>query len=136
MKHITCSLRAPAIISFLLVLPFMLLDLMLNLANRLHALSLKHALDFAVLFGLLWLLPTAFLVILLPLVRNGRAGNNLMAHPPSLIVRAALLAFIALSWAGLLRDQLPCFLVYWLLATSSSISQATLCITSQLTRKD
>ncbi len=88
MKQITSSLRAPAIISFLLVLPFMILDLVFKVTHRLHALSLKHALDFAVLFGLLWLLPTTFLVILMPLVRNVRAGNTLMAHPLSLLLRA------------------------------------------------
>ncbi len=56
MKHITSNLRAPALISFLLVLPFMIFDWMFNVANRQHALSPKHVLDFAVLFGLLWLL--------------------------------------------------------------------------------
>ena len=110
MKHITSNFRAPAIISFLLVLPFMILDLVFNGATRLQALSLKHALDFAVVFGLLWLLPTSFLVILMPIVRNVRAGNNLMAHPPSLMLRAAVFALIVLLWAGILLDQLPCFL--------------------------
>ena len=110
MKHMTSNLRAPGTISLLLVLPLMILDVMLNGATRLHALSLKHALDFAVLFGLLWLLPTTFLVILMPLVRNVQAGNNLMAHPLSLVLSTAVLALIALFWGGILLDQLPCFL--------------------------
>lgn len=110
MKHSTSSLKAPAIMSFLLVLPFMILDLVFNVTHRLHALSLKHALDFAVLFGLLWLLPTTFLVILMPLMRNVRAGSDLMAQPLSLMLRAAVLALITLFWGGILLDQLPCFL--------------------------
>ena len=110
MKQSMSSLKAPAIMSFLLVLPFLVLDLVLKVTLRLHALNLKHALDFAVVFGLLWLLPTTFLVILMPLVRNVRAGNDRMAQPLRLMLRAAVLALIALFWGGILLDQLPCFL--------------------------
>ena len=110
MKNITTNLRAPAIISLLLVLPFMILEFMFNVVHRIHALSLKNALDFTVLFGLLWLLPTAFLVILMPIVRNVRAGNNLMAHPIDLLLRVAFLALTVMMWGGILIDQLPCFL--------------------------
>ena len=110
MNNITTHLRAPAIISFLLVLPFMILEFMFNVVHRIHALSLKNALDFTVLFGLLWLLPTAFFVILMPIVRNVRAGNSLMAHPINLLLRVACLALIAMLWGDLLIDQLPCFL--------------------------
>ncbi len=104
MKHITSSLRAPAIMSFLLVLPFMILEFMFNVATRINVL------DFTVLFGLLWLLPTAFLLILMPIVRNVRAGTNLMLHPVGLLLRVALLALIAWAWGALVIDQLPCFL--------------------------
>ena len=110
MKQSTSSLKAPAIISLLLVLPFMMLDVVFNGAPSLHALRPEHALDFAVLFGLLWLLPTTFLVLLMPLVRSFRAGNDLMAQPLRLVLRAAVLALIALFWGGILLDQLPCFL--------------------------
>ncbi|HSH82214.1 MAG TPA: hypothetical protein VLA19_27115 [Herpetosiphonaceae bacterium] len=110
MKQITSNLRAPALISVLLVLPFMILDWMFKVAPGLHPLRLRHALDFVVLFGLLWLLPTTFLVILMSIVRDVRAGNNLVVHPICLMLSAAVFALIALFWAGLLLDQLPCFL--------------------------
>ena len=33
-----------------------------------------------------------------------------MAHPTNLLFRVAFLALIAIIWAGILIDQLPCFL--------------------------
>lgn len=62
------------------------------------------------LFGLLWLLPAAFLIILLPVVQNVRAGNRMMAKPIQLLLRVALIALIAMLWGVILLDQLPCFL--------------------------
>ena len=88
----------------------MVLEFMFDVVHSIHARSLKNALDFTVLFGLLWLLPTAFLVILMPIVRNVRAGNNLMAHPIDLLLRVAFLAITAMMWGGIVVDQLPCFL--------------------------
>lgn len=81
MKHSLTSLRLPAIISFLIVLPFMLLEFMFVIVKRLNTFSLRNALDFIVLFGFLWLGLAAIILILMPLVRNRRAGNNIMAKP-------------------------------------------------------
>ena len=80
MKNILTNLRLPAIISFLIVLPFMLLDFMFVIVKRLNTFSLRNALDFTVIFGFLWLGLAAIILILMPIVRNIRVGNNCMAN--------------------------------------------------------
>ena len=102
MKNLLASLKSPALVSFLLVLPFMLLEWV----NRRN---LNEGFPFP-LFGILWLLPLGFLLILTPIVRKVRAGKNLMAKPISLLFGLAALIFIALIWGSLVMDQLPCFL--------------------------
>jgi hypothetical protein len=81
MKNILTSLRSPAIISFLILVPFMLLDFTFNIVKRLNTFSLRNALDLIVIFGFLWLGLAAILLILMPIVRTLRAGNTLMAAP-------------------------------------------------------
>ncbi len=103
MKNIFPNLGSAALISFLLVLPFAILDFLLQPLRR------QNVLDHIVLFGLLWLLPVTFIVILVPIVRTVRAGNNIMANPINLLLRVAFLALIAMIWGGILIDQLPCF---------------------------
>ena len=81
MKNILTNLKLPAIISFLIVLPCMLLDVMFVIVKRPNTFSLRNALDFVVLFGFLWLGLAAIILILMPIVRNMRAGSNNMANP-------------------------------------------------------
>ena len=103
MKTITTNLRSAALISFILVVPFMILELV-NRRNLPESFP-------SVLFGFLWLLPVTFIVILMPIVRNARAGSSIIiANPISLSFRVAFLILIALVWGSLLIDQLPCFL--------------------------
>jgi hypothetical protein len=108
MKTLLSSLKLPALVSTLLVLPFLVLELSLSTDNR--APAAKYALDMAVLFGVLWLLPLAFMAGLLPIVRGLRAGQAVMQHPGRLLVRVGLLALVACVWSAILVDQLPCFL--------------------------
>jgi hypothetical protein len=110
MKNILANLRSAAIISFLLVLPFAILEFMFNIAYKPTALSLKKALDLTVLFGLLWLLPVTFITILLPMVRNVQVGNRIMARPIHFLLSVAFLALIAIMWGGIVIDQWPCFI--------------------------
>lgn len=65
--------RLPAIISFLLVSPFMILE-WVNRENFSEGFPI-------LLFGFLWLLSTAFIAILMPIVRNVWAGNKILANP-------------------------------------------------------
>ncbi|MCA1614142.1 MAG: hypothetical protein LC800_08340, partial [Acidobacteria bacterium] len=92
MKTITTDLRAAAIISFILVLPFMILEALNNTITRQNGPGLM------LLFGVLWLLPTAFIVILMPIVRAVRAGDSILANPIILLFRVAFLALIATTW--------------------------------------
>jgi hypothetical protein len=102
MKTISLNLILPAIISFALVLPFMILELV----NRREF----HESFPIQLFVIMWLLPVAFILILMPIVRNVRTGNSLMAHPVILVIRVVFLVFIAIMWTRTVIDQMPCFM--------------------------
>lgn len=108
MKHqigsIVTNLGAAALVGLILVLPFVILEALNNTITR------QNAPGLAVLFGLLWVLPTAFIVILMPIVRTARAGTSILANPLSLLFRVAFLSLIVMMWTGIVNDQLPCFL--------------------------
>jgi hypothetical protein len=82
MKNLLINFRLPAIISFLIILPLMILEFMFVIVKRLQF-DLRDALDSIVIFGFLWLGVAAILLILMPIVRGIRirAGNNSMADP-------------------------------------------------------
>ena len=102
MKGLAINLRPAALISLLLVLPFAALEALNNTITR------QSAPGLVVLFGLLWLLPTAFILTLVPLVRTVRDGSDVRANPVGLLLRVAFLAALALVWGGILTDQMPC----------------------------
>lgn len=104
MKAITTNLRLAALISLVIVMPFAVLELLSTGINQ------QNAPGLAVLFGVLWLLPTVFMSILMPLVRNLRAGNSILANPVSLLFKVVFLALIVIVWGSIVIDQLPCFL--------------------------
>ncbi|MCA1601141.1 MAG: hypothetical protein LC776_05710 [Acidobacteria bacterium] len=104
MKTFTKNLGLAAIVSFILVLPFAILEVLNNTITR------QNAPGLILLFGVLWLLPTAFIVILTPLVRTVRAGNSIWANPVKLLFKVGCLALIATIWGWGFIDQLPCFL--------------------------
>ena len=104
LKNIATNLKAAAMISFFLVLPFAILESLNQTITR------QNAPGLILLFGVLWLLPTAFIVILAPIVRSVRAGNNILTNPVALLFRVAFLVFIAWFWGSLFIDQLPCFM--------------------------
>ena len=102
MKILLNDFKTAAFISFFLVFPFMIVELV----NRRN---FHEAFPFP-LFGILLLLPIIFILILSSIVRNVRAGNNIMANPIIFWLSIAFLALIFSVWAGTLIDQLPCFL--------------------------
>jgi hypothetical protein len=104
MKAIATDLRTPALGSFILVLPFAILEL----ANT--TLTRQNAPDLVFLFGLLWLLPMTFLAVLTPVVQNVRAGRRAAANPARLFLSVAVVLVLALVWGSLVVDQMPCFL--------------------------
>jgi len=84
-KSILNDFKTAAFISFWLVFPFMILQLV-NRRNFYEEFPFP-------LFGILLLLPIIFVVILSPIVRNVRAGNNIIANP---IIFVRSIAFLAL----------------------------------------
>lgn len=95
------DLRSAALISFILVVPFLILESVNTTLTR------QNAPGLILLFGLLWLLPTAFLLILFPMARKLHAGST---NPVIVVPAVAFMVVLALAWGGLLIDQMPCFL--------------------------
>jgi hypothetical protein len=102
MQTLLTNFRLPALISFLLVIPFMIMEV----ANR-RNLSEGFPIP---LFVIMWLLPLLFILTVTPIIRNVRAGNSLLATPILLLVRVVFLSFLVWMWFGILLDQMPCFL--------------------------
>ncbi len=104
MKTVTKDLGSAAIISFILVLPLAILEALNNSITR------ENASGLILLFGVMWLLPTVFIVLLRSIIRTVRAGATLMAKPIFLLFKVVSLVLIATVWGWGLIDQLPCFL--------------------------
>ena len=103
MQAILTNLRAPALISFLLILPFMILEVV-NRRNFNEGFPIP-------LFVFMWVLPILFIVTLMPVVRNlRRAGNSLMASPVNLLIRVVIFVLIAWMWTSIIIYQMPCFM--------------------------
>jgi len=105
MKHWLIPLSTATLFGLLLIAPFAFMEWSNN--PRIQSGEFKFPI---VLFFGLWLMPTIFFLAATPLVRGIRAGEAILAHPVSLLLRVGLLAFVALGWLNLLRDQMPCFL--------------------------
>jgi len=103
MKNILTNLSLSAIISFLIVLPFMILEF----ATRSDA---PRANASMMLWIILLLLPMLFILTMIPIVRNLRAGNSIVANPISLLLRVVFSAWLVWMWFDLVIDQMPCFL--------------------------
>lgn len=95
---------AAALISLMLLAPFVVLEFLNNTVTRRNAPAL------VVLFGLLWLLPAAFVMLLMPMVRTARGESSAPASPLGLLLRITFMVLIAGIWAVLVVDQLPCFM--------------------------
>ena len=103
MKNTLTNLSSSAIISFLIVLPFMILELATrsNLPRSNASISL---------FVIMWILPMLFILTVMPIVRNLRARNSIVANPISLLLRVVFSAYLVWLWFGFVIDQMPCFL--------------------------
>jgi hypothetical protein len=104
-RRILTTFGAAALFSLILGAPFAFLEIHNNAAVGSSSLHFPFA-----LFVVLWLLPTAFFLIVAPIVRSLRAGEKVLAHPVALLFRVALLILLATAWGGLINDQMPCFL--------------------------
>ena len=95
------NLRAPAIIGFLITLPFAILEIVHQKANPGFPIRL---------FGVLWLSSALFVATLSPIISYLRAGGKLLDHPFSLLTRLIVLFMLGAMWFGIISDQMPCFL--------------------------
>ena len=101
-KNILSNFKIPAIISLILVIPFMVMEFV----NRRQ---FNEGYPFA-LFFVLWILPFLFILIVMLLARDAKAGVDILARPISLGVKVASMLLIALLWFSLVADQMPCFM--------------------------
>lgn len=93
-----------SLVSVALVSPFVVLELLNNGLNS------GRTLDYVLLFGLLWALPLAFLVVAAQVLRGLRSGRPFLRSPVVFSVKLAILLLVAVAWVGIVNDQLPCFM--------------------------
>jgi len=103
-RQMVTDMKTPAIIGLILIGPWLILETWRATLDR------QNATGLVILFALLWFLPAAFVWALVPVVRSVREGSSLAAAPVALMLRFTFLVLIAAVWAGILVDQLPCFL--------------------------
>ena len=106
MNNIVTNLRLPALISFLIMLPFTILEWATRSNDPSHPRSNLDITGYVTM----WLLPILFILLLMPIVRNIRAGKNIMANPVFLLFRVVFLVILLKAWAAFIIDQWPCFL--------------------------
>ena len=97
------NIRSAALIGFLMVLPFILLEAITTSGFATVGFPLA-------LFIGMWLSAAVFVLTLIPIMRIIRAGSITTANPLFLVLGIVLMAFIAWGWVGLIIDQMPCFL--------------------------
>ena len=83
-------MKAAALVSTILVLPFLILEAVNTTLTR------ENAQGLVVLFGVLWAVPLLFVLLL-------------RAHG-WLAVRVVVMIALAVFWGSLVIDQMPCFL--------------------------
>ena len=120
MKTILTNPKSSAITSFLLALPFVILFLPLMLGVELSFGPLEpllrmpvdrpNVIGSAIVLGAWLLLLVAFIVSLVPIVRNVRAGNSITAYPVNLLLAVATLLFITMFVGAIIVDQYPCWI--------------------------
>ena len=95
-------LTTPAVVSSILVLPFLILELVTRRSyDEVFPIPL---------FALLWLLPLSFTIVVMPILRALPGGATSGLPRLRLIPRLLLLILIAWLWLGIVVDQMPCFL--------------------------
>jgi hypothetical protein len=107
MQTIITNLRSSALISFLLILPFMIMEVVNRQSFRVSG---KESFPFP-LFGILWFQAILFVLSLMLILRNlRRAGNKPLVNAVFLLIGIAFLVSTAWAWGSWIIDQMPCFL--------------------------
>ncbi len=121
MENTISNQKSAAIIGFLLAMPFALVLLIEvsgiePLNSFFKALTTEadgyrlNAFGRTLTLGALLLLPLGFIISLVPIVRNVRAGYGFAANSVNLLITVALFIFIATLVIGFIIDQYPCWI--------------------------
>ena len=121
MENIISNNKSSAIIGFLLAMPLAVLLLIMiydiePLTGFYKTLTTEadgYRINvFGRIFeiGALLLLPLGFIISLVPIVRNARAGYGFTANPVNLLIAVALFIFIAILVITFVIDQYPCWI--------------------------
>jgi len=102
MTLILNRLKISAILGFLVILPFIVMEI-INRWQYHEGFPIK-------LFIALWLEPVAFIMILMPILHNIKKKESIFANPIILVLRIIFLTFISIAWINVIIDQMPCFL--------------------------
>lgn len=92
-------------IGLVLTVPFLVMELVFNGANRVSVITPEYLLGIIFLFAILWALPTGFVVMLRPFVTGGGYGDS----PISILIRLVVLIALGALWVAFIADQWPCF---------------------------
>ncbi|HEX6181521.1 MAG TPA: hypothetical protein VFZ47_09750 [Chitinophagaceae bacterium] len=102
MNKIVSIFKWPAIISTIVILPFVVLELINQPAS--------HT-DFPfALFVLLCFVPLVYCLILLPMLRPAPATDKKRPNVVGLFARLVILVSLGMMWIITMLDQMPCFL--------------------------
>ena len=104
METLPSKLKVSAIGGFATVLPFAVLEFTFNTVTA------ADMWDVVPLFGFLWLLSFAFILILIPIAQAILAGRSVGAHPVSLLIRVSSAVLLLTVWIYGVTDQMQCFL--------------------------
>jgi len=121
MENTISNYKSAAIVGFLLAMPLAILLLILvydiePLSGFFKTLTTEadghriSTLGRILEAGALLLLPLGFVISLVPVVRNVRAGDGLTANPVNLLIAVALFIFIATLVISFIIDQYPCWI--------------------------
>jgi hypothetical protein len=118
MKNILTNPRSAAVMSFILSLPLALpyiifmfdIEPLTGPANRLLTIDGQQISNLGriVLFGGLLLLPFAFFINLMPMLKRKDPDQNRRLYTFNLIVGIGLLLLIAFTWGDLLLEEIQC----------------------------
>ena len=96
------TIKVPAIISSIVVLPFILLE-------SINGRNSYGMFPFA-LFAVMWLLLLSFLALMTTMLRSASTAHPQTSNPIRLWSGFVLLILIGWLWVVIVMDQMPCFL--------------------------
>jgi len=122
MKNILTNSKSATILSFILILPLAILfpittleiepfyGFLMPLFTEADGYT-TTAFGKIVMIVAIFLLPVAaFIVSFIPILRNVRVGNSIIAHPINFLLAIAIFSFIIMFMGGIIVDQYPCWI--------------------------